>query len=95
MNKIRRITVVRSFLLDFFFDLRRAIAFPPTAHSKKERPRPIVSGEARQSPDDNNEPGRKKCRPGRCIVVQFNWRFLPTVQYNIPGQTGYVKIKSL
>lgn len=59
INNARRIIVLRSLLLDFFFDLRRAIVLPPTAHSKKERPRPIVSGEARQSPDDNNEPGRK------------------------------------
>ena len=59
MNKIRRIAVVRSFLLDFFFDLRLAIVFPPAIQDNKERPRPIVSGEARQSPDDNNEPGRK------------------------------------
>ena len=47
MNNTSKITVLRSLLLDFFFDLRRAIVLPPTAHSKKERPRPIVSGEAR------------------------------------------------
>ena len=58
MNNARRIAVVRSFLLDFFFDLRRAIVFPPTGHSKKERPRPIASEEARQSPSRYNRPGR-------------------------------------
>ena len=45
-------------MLDFFFDLRRAIVFPPTGHSKKERPRPIASEEARQSPSRYNRPGR-------------------------------------
>ena len=59
MNNARRIAVLRSLLLDFFFDLRRAIVFPPTGHSKKERPRLIVQSEARQSPNNDNEPGRK------------------------------------
>ena len=58
MNKIRRIAVLRSLLLDFFLVLRLAIVFPPTAHSKKERPRPIASEEARQSPSRYNRPGR-------------------------------------
>ena len=35
MNKIRRIAVLRSLLLDFFFDLRLAIVFPPAIQAKK------------------------------------------------------------
>ena len=60
MNKIRRIAVLRSLLLDFFLVLRLAIVVSPPGHTgNKERPRPIASGEARQSPNDDNEPGRK------------------------------------
>ena len=59
MNKIRRIAVVRSLLLDFFLVFRLAIVSPPAIQGNKERPRPIVSGEARQSPNNDNEPGRK------------------------------------
>lgn len=36
MNNMRRIAVLRSLLLDFFFDLRRAIVFPPMTHNKKK-----------------------------------------------------------
>ena len=59
MNNTRRITVLRSFLLDFFFDLRLAIVSPPAIQSKKEQPRPIASEEARQSPNRDNRSGCK------------------------------------
>ena len=43
----------------FLFRLRLAIVVPLAMQSKKERPRLVASGKARQSLDDNNEPGRK------------------------------------
>ena len=62
IKRMRDFTLERFVLwgmCDFLFRLRLAIVVPLAMQSKKERPRPIVSGEARQSPDDNNEPGRK------------------------------------
>ena len=94
MNKIRRIAVLRSLLLDFFFDLRRAIVLPPTAHSKKERPRPIASEEARQSPNNSNKPGRMDAVRAAALLFDKNWRFLLTVQY-YSRKAGICKIKSL
>ena len=46
-------------MCDFLFRLRLAIVVPLAMQSKKERPRLVASGKARQSLDDNNEPGRK------------------------------------
>ena len=95
MNKIRRITVLRSLLLDFFFDLRLAIVFPPAIHSKKERPRPIAQNEARQSPNSRNGSGRIKTVRTAALLFFEIGDFVLCAVYKHPIKPGYVKIKSL
>ena len=71
MNNKRRIVVLRSLLCDFFFVLRRAIVVPPAIQGNKERPRLVELEEARQSPNNSNEPGRKKrSEPMHCCSIK-------------------------
>ena len=72
MNKIRRIAVLRSLLLDFFFDLRLAIVFPPAIQAKKSgldlsrQKRP-----ARARADTTGRAAKMQSEPLHCRPIQL------------------------
>ena len=72
----------------FWFASRHCVASGDTGN--KERPRPIASGEARQSPNNSNEPGRKYAvRAVALLFVEIG--DFTRQRYKHPEGPGYVK----
>ena len=95
MNKIRRIAVLRSLLLDFFFDLRLAIVFPPAIQAKKSGLDPLCGERLAKAQTAQQIGPRKTVRTVAQLFFEIG-DFSPLyTKYVHPAKPGYVKIKSL
>ena len=95
MNKIRRIAVLRSLLLDFFFDLRLAIVFPPAIQAKKSGLDPLRKTRLAKAQTAQQIGPRKTVRTVAQLFFEIG-DFSPLyTKYVHPAKPGYVKIKSL
>ena len=89
MNKIRRIAVLRSLLLDFFFDLRLAIVLPPAIQAKKSGLDPLcLVRPARARTTTTSRAANMQSEPLHCRPIQL--AVSPDDAYK-PRQTGLCK----
>ena len=89
MNKIRRITVLRSLLLDFFFDLRLAIVLPPAIQAIKSGLDPLcLVRPARARTTTTSRAANMQSEPLHCRPIQL--AVSPDDAYK-PRKTGLCK----